>query len=96
MFHLTPTQLKLIELDKKKEEVKKYYEELAQTLEELVKQNGLNSMFMDQDGIVYKVIKPEGRFIPYENHAYVRTKRSGEERGSLSLKEAKERGFDVK
>jgi hypothetical protein len=50
---------------------------------------------MDVEGIVYGIIEPEGRFIYYEKYSYVRTKRPGESRGTLSIKEAKERGFPV-
>lgn len=93
---LTDAQKRLIELDKKKEEIKKYYEDLSTTLNELINQHGINAMFMDEEGIVYKVVEPEGRFINYEKYGYVRTKRDGESRGSLSVKEAKEHGFPVK
>ena len=53
-------------------------------------------MFQDpSDKTVYKITKPEGKFVHFETWGYDRTKREGEVRGSLSVKEAKERGFDV-
>jgi hypothetical protein len=51
---------------------------------------------MDEQGIVYGIVEAEGKWIPYEKYTYVRTKREGEQRGTLSVKEAQERGFQVK
>lgn len=92
---MTEAQKKLEELDKRKEEIKKYYEELKSVLDEVSKEIGVNGYFQGSDGCVYKVVEPDGRYVNYEKLAYVRTKRSGEERGTLSAKEAKEKGYNV-
>jgi hypothetical protein len=88
-------QQKLAELDVKKEEARKVFEEIQETLKELHSLTGLNYMFQDTTGTVFKVIKPEGRFVHYEELGYVRTRKPGETRGTLSLKEAKDAGFTV-
>lgn len=84
-----------IELERKKEEVKKYFDELAEATQALVKHVGVDGYFQDTDGVVYKIVVPEGKFVHFEKYSYVRTKREGEKRGSLSMKEAKEQGFEV-
>jgi hypothetical protein len=93
---LTDTQKKLIELDKRKEEIKKYHEDLKETLTLLEKEQGINTYFSDEEGIVYKIVEPDGRFVYFEKLGYIRTKRPNEERGTLSVKEAKEHGFAIK
>lgn len=92
---LTELQKHFIELDKKKEEIKRYYEDLEATLECLVAEQGLNSYFQDEEGIVYRLCEPDGRYIKFDKHGYVRTKRPGEKAGTLSVKEAKEKGFNI-
>ena len=92
---MTEAQKRFVTLEKRKEEVKKYFDELNQATEALVKESGVGSYFMDDEGIVYGIIEPEGRYIYYEKYSYVRTKRPGESRGTLSIKEAKEKGFPV-
>lgn len=92
----SPTIQKFLELEKKKEEYKKYIDEFNTTLEQLVKEIGVDAYFQDNDGIVFKTVIPEGKFVYFDKFGYLRTKRSGETRGSLSVKEAEENGFKVK
>jgi hypothetical protein len=92
---MTPTQQRFVELERKKEEVKKYYEDLQATIQQLVQENGLNSYFADDQGVVYKIAECEGRYVKFDKYGYCRTKRPGEKQGSLSLKEAREHGFTV-
>lgn len=92
---LSDLQKKFVELEKKKDEVKKYYEDLNTTIEALVSENGVNSYFQDEEGTVYKFVECEGRYVKFDKYGYERTKRAGEERGSLSMKEAREKGFNV-
>jgi chaperonin GroEL (HSP60 family) len=93
---ITPEIRKFIELEKKKEEVKKYFEELSQATEAVIKQIGVNAYFQDPtDGTVYKTVIPEGRFVSFDKYGYIRTKRNYEKKGTLSVKEAKENGFEI-
>jgi hypothetical protein len=93
---MTDLQKKLVELDKKKEDIKKYYEELQETLTRLKHEFGTNiPYFMDGDGTVYGVAEAEGRYVRFDKYEYVRTKRPGEEKGTLSIKKAQELGFPV-
>lgn len=86
---------KFIELEQKKADVKRYFEELNTALEAVIAEVGVGAFFQDNDGIVYSTVVPEGRFVNYEKYSYVRTKRPGETRGTLSVKEAQEHGFTV-
>ena len=90
-----PAVQKFIELEKKKAEVKRYFDELSKALEEVVAQIGIGGHFQDAEGTVYQIVVPEGRFVHYEKHGYVRTRREGETRGDLSLTKAKELGYEV-
>lgn len=94
---MTDNQKKLVELDKKKEEIRAYYDELTETIKALSDEMGVDGMFQDEEsGIVYQIVKPEGTFIQYKEIDYIRTKREGERSGALSIKKAKEKGFKVK
>lgn len=92
---LTAKQQRFVELEKRKEEVRKYYEELQASIVDLISEYGLNSYFQDDQGTVYKLIECDGKFVKFDRFTYCRTKRPGEERGTLSIKEAREHGFQI-
>ena len=93
---LSPAMQKFVELEKKKTEIKKYFEDLQTAIAEVAAEIGEGGMFQDDAGTVYKVTRPEGKFVTFDRWGYDRTKREGEARGTLSVKEATERGFAVK
>jgi hypothetical protein len=90
---MTEAQKRFVELERKKEEVKKYFDELTTACEAVSKEVGVNGMFQDDHGVVYKVVIPEGKFVYFEKISYVRTRRPHEKRGDLSMKEAEGAGF---
>ncbi len=92
---MTPSQIAFVELEKRKEEYKAYLEEFDEVLAAVVDEVGIGKYFQDDDGVVYKTVVPGGRWVRFESLGYVRTKRNGEDKGSLSVKEAKENGFEV-
>jgi len=93
---MNQVQLKLIELDKKKEQIKQYYEELRTTITQVHELVGDDGFFQDpSDGTVFQIVKPTGRFVQFEELGYIRTKREGEKRGELSVKKAEEAGFKL-
>lgn len=92
---MTETQRKFVELERKKEDIKKYFDDLAVATEALVKETGVGSFFQDEQGIVYKVIVPEGKFVHFEKYSYKRTRRAHEDKGDLSMKEAEAAGFKL-
>jgi hypothetical protein len=92
---MTDKQKRFVELEYRKDEIKKYYEDLEKATTELIAEQGLNSFFHDERGTVYKLVECDGRYVKFDRVGYVRTKRPGEERGTLSVKEAKEHGFAI-
>jgi hypothetical protein len=92
---MTEAQRNFVNLERKKEEVKKFFEDLAAATEAVSKEIGVNGYFQDEQGIVYKVVVPEGKFVHFEKLSYIRTRRPHEKRGDLSMKEAEEAGFQL-
>jgi hypothetical protein len=93
---MTDAQKKFVELERRKAEVKKFFDELDTALADVVKEIGVGAYFQDPtDGTVYKTVNPEGIFVPFKKVGYQRTRRLDEKRGDLSLKEAEEAGFVV-
>ncbi len=95
-IYMTESQKRFVELEKKKEDVKKFFEELKLATEAVAKEVGVNGYFQDpSDGTVFKIVEPEGKFVSFDRISYVRTRRINEKRGDLSLKEATEAGFTL-
>jgi hypothetical protein len=92
---MTEAQRRFVELEKQKESVKKFFEELKSSIEEVSKEIGINGYFQDDEGTVYKVIEPEGKFVNFDRISYIRTRRPHEKRGDLSMKEAESMGFSL-
>jgi hypothetical protein len=84
-----------VELEKQKEQIKKYFEDLKEATVAVAKEVGVNGYFQDQEGTVYKIVVPEGKWVQFESISYVRTRRADEKRGDLSIKEAEAAGFNV-
>ena len=93
---MSPLHLKLVELDRRKDEVKKFYEEYKETLEALVKEHGVGHSFQDDQQIVYQLAEANGKWVSFDKFNLERTKREGEKAGTLSIKRAQELGFEVK
>lgn len=92
---MTEAQKRFVELEKQKEQIKEYFENLKNAVEAVQKEIGVNGYFQDNEGTVYKIVIPEGKFVTFEHISYVRTRRPHEKRGDLSIKEATEAGFNV-
>lgn len=90
---MTEAQAKFVELERKKDEVKKYFDLLNEAIEAVSKEVGINGYFQDDEGVVYKPVIPDGKFVYFEKISYVRTRRAHETRGDLSMKEAEGAGF---
>lgn len=94
---MTEAQKKLVELEKKKTALKDFYDAYEQALRDVEGEIGMNGFFQDNEGTVYHLVVPEGRFVHYETIAVERTRRlhMDEKKGSLSLTKAREAGFIV-
>ena len=89
-------QRQLVELDRRKDQVKKFFEDYKATVDAIVSFTGVNHSFQDDQGIVYQLVEAEGKWVNFDRFTVERTKRPGETRGTLSVKKAKELGFTVK
>jgi hypothetical protein len=96
LVHLQDLQRQLVELDRRKDEVKKFFEDYKSTVDAIVSIAGVNHSFQDNQGIVYQLVEAEGKWVNFDRFIVERTKRPGETRGTLSVKKAKELGFTVK
>ncbi len=91
---LSEAEKRVIELDREKAIHTKFYEDYDAAIKALAEERGVGHTFQDDEGIVYKVTVPAGTFVSFRAFGVDRTRRVGESRGSLSLKEAKELGFE--
>lgn len=93
---LTDEQKKFIEVSKRLEELKEQRKEIGSQLEELANVIGVGSSFQDpEDKTVFEIVVPDGKYMYFDKIDYVRTRREGERSGSLSLKRAKELGYEL-
>lgn len=92
---LSEKQKRFLQLERKREEVKQYFDDLESAVKDVVAEIGVGGMFQDSEGTVYKMVEPDGRFVHYEKLSYVRTRRPHEARGDLSIKEAEAAGFKI-
>ena len=95
MSELTEAQKKFVELDRRKVEYKQFLEEYKAATAALFAEMGVGRFFQDEAGVVYQTAEAEGRFVYYEPHVVNRTRREGESKGTLSMKAAREAGFQV-
>jgi len=93
---LTDQQQKIIELSKHRELLKEQLKESSEKLEALLLEEGVGKSFQDPtDNVVFEIIVPKGGYTYYSHVGYDRTKREGERSGTLSLKRAKELGYNL-
>jgi hypothetical protein len=92
---LSSSQIKYIELEKKKDSYRKFLEELKEATQAVVNEVGVGGHFQDADGTVYQIEESEGKFVYFDRFEIKRTRRSGEKSGTLSLTKAKELGYEV-
>ncbi len=91
---MTDAQKRFVELEKRKTEWKTYLDELTEATQAVADEVGIGNYFQDEEATVYKVVVPQGKWVVFPTIGYLRTKREGEERGTLSIKEAREQGFN--
>jgi len=92
---MTESQIAFVKLDKKKTECKKIFEKYKESIQSLVDEMGVGGNFQDDDGTVYLIDECEGKFVYFDNFEVKRTRREDETRGSLSIKKAKELGYEL-
>lgn len=86
----------IISLANQREAVIEQLKVLDEQMEVLLLQLPPGEMFQDiSTKVVYKVVVPEGRFVFFKKIDYARTRKTLEEKGSLSMTDAQEAGFDL-
>ena len=86
-----------LEAAKKVESLNDQLEAAYQELNTAMSELGLNTYAQDPETkLVYKIVKPKGTFTYYRDIDYVRTAKEDERAGTLSKKEAEEKGFNLK
>jgi hypothetical protein len=92
---MTASETTLVQLFRAKEDLRIQMKKVeTEIVNEFFSQGHLyNEMFQDEQGVVYKLVEPTGTFIEFKKLDYQRTRRPGETKGSLSIKEAEEAGF---
>ena len=93
---LTDVQQNFIQLEKKKAEIKKYFDDLEVATKAVANEVGVDGFFQDPtDGTVYQIVKPAGTFISFKEVDFIRTRRGylGEVKADLSMKKAEEAGY---
>lgn len=92
--HLTEAQRRYVAAEKHfSEVVKPALAELRDLKTAVVQETGLGTYFQDEEGIVYHTASKSGTWVDFTPFEIQRTRRPGEAKGTLSLKEAKEAGF---
>ena len=87
---------KFVEAAKNVERIKEELEQAYEQLNTAMNEMGFDSYFQDPETkLVYKTVKPKGTFTYYRDIDYVRTAKEGERAGTLSKKEAQEKGFNL-
>jgi hypothetical protein len=83
-----------VALAKKREDLVRQLKEVNADLVGRMAQLQVGRMFQDPaDKVVYQIVVPNGTFVEFRAIDYVRTRREGETKGSLSMKEAEAAGF---
>ena len=93
---LRPEQVEFLSVVKDFEAAKTRMKEAEVRLGEVMRKLPWGDMFQDPDnGIVYRIMKPAGIFVEYRDISYERTRKAGEKKGSLSIKDAEAAGFTL-
>lgn len=89
-------EIRFLSIAKKFEELQEEVSAIRLELNAAMNDLGIGSYAQDPDtGLVYKIVKPNGRFVFFSDLDYTRTAKPSERAGTLSKKEAEEAGFTV-
>jgi len=87
---------RFLALAKQKEALVEQLKVVNEEIEKVLNELGVNTMLQDPETkIVYQVVKPKGTFISFKEIDYIRTRKSLEEKGDLSMEKATAAGYDL-
>lgn len=94
-LHVSTLQSAVIAADRKKAQAKALLDEVKHANKALFDLMGAGYFFQDEEGVVYKTDVCDGKFVYFDPVEIKRTRRDGEAKGSLSMTEARNAGFEV-
>lgn len=77
------------------EEVKPLFDLQKRIRDIIISRTHMGSYWQDQDGIVFRTADKKGQWVDFTPHEIQRTRRPGETKGTISIKDAEEAGFVV-
>lgn len=77
------------------EEVKPLFDLQKRIRDIIISRTHMGSYWQDQDGIVFRTADKKGQWVDFTPHEIQRTRRPGEAKGTISIKDAEEAGFVV-
>jgi hypothetical protein len=87
---------RFLEISKRYETLKDSLKEVQEELQKLMTVLGEGAHFQDPETeLVYKIQKPTGTYISFKPIDYIRTKKVGEDKGSLAKTEAEKMGYKL-
>jgi predicted transcriptional regulator len=93
---MTDTQQKFLEISKRYEALKEEMKALKPTLQELMTELKVGTHFQDPETqLVYRIEVPTGTYVSFDPITYTRTKKVGEDKGSLAKSEAQKLGYNI-
>jgi len=93
---MTDTQQKFLEISKRYEALKEEMKALKPTLQELMTELKVGTHFQDPETqLVYRIEVPTGTYVSFDPITYSRTKKVGEDKGSLAKSEAQKLGYNI-
>lgn len=93
---MTDAQQKFLELSKRYEALKEEMKAIKPTLQELMTEMKVGTHFQDPETqLVYRIEIPTGTYVSFDPITYTRTKKVGEDKGTLAKSEAQKLGYNI-
>lgn len=93
---ITEAKSRLIAAERRIVEAKAILSEYSDAVKALAELVPVGFHFQDDEGVVYQLAEQDGKFVYFDRHTVKRTRREGETKGSLALKDAEALGYEVK
>jgi hypothetical protein len=91
---MTEAQIKFLELSKRYEALTEEMKQVKLEMQETMAEIKVGTFLQDPETmLVYQIVVPKGKYMYFDTIDYIRTKKSDEKMGELSMKKAEEAGF---
>ncbi len=93
---LNDTQIKFLTLAEQYEATVEQLKKIKEQIQPVMSELGVGTFLQDpNDGTVYQVVNPTGKFVFFDPIDYIRTRKITEDKGDLSIKKAEEAGYSM-